>query len=372
MTGSGVPFVDLRAQHESLRSELEAALGRVFARAAFILGDDVAAFEAEFAAYLGVPYAIGVGSGLDALRVALLGLGVGPGDEVILPANTYIATALSVSGTGARPVLVDIEEERFGIDVEALKRAITPRTKAVIPVHLYGRPCDMEGVLEVAEGAGLLVVEDACQAHGSRWKGRPCGTLGDAGCFSFYPSKNLGAAGDGGMLVTSRPEVAKAARLFRDYGQARKSEHVIKGWNTRLDGIQAAILRVKLPYLDDWNKKRASHAALYGRLLDSVEGLRTALLVAHPDHVFHLYVVRTDRRNDLMAYLGQRGIQTGIHYPVPIHLQPAYVELGYRKGDFPVTEQVAQEILSLPMYPELTSEQIELVAETVREFYRQS
>lgn len=366
MTTPNVPFVDLHAQHRSLQADLEAALRRVFDHATFILGKEVAAFEAEFADYLGIPYAVGVSSGLDALRLALLGLGIGPGDQVILPVNTYIATALAVSATGANPVLVDVEEERFGIDVQAFERAITPRTRAVIPVHLYGRACDMDGVLERARCHGLFVVEDACQAHGARWRGRPCGTLGDAGCFSFYPSKNLGAAGDGGMVVTQNPELAEAVKLLRDYGQARKYHHVVKGGSARLDAVQAALLRVKLPHLDVWNERRAKHAALYGTLLANIKGLQTPPSLPAPDHIFHLYVILAQRRDLLMEHLGRRGIQTGIHYPVPIHLQPAYADLGHKKGDFPVAEQLAQEILSLPMYPELEPEQIELVATAIR------
>ena len=372
MTTPRVPFVDLHAQHRSLQMDLEAALHQVFDRSAFILGEEVAAFEADFAAYLGAPYTVGVSSGLDALRLALLGLGIGPGDEVILPVNTYIATAFAVSATGARPVLVDVEEERFGIDVLALERAVTDRTRAVIPVHLYGQACDMDGVLDTARRNGLFVVEDACQAHGARWRGRACGTLGDAGCFSFYPSKNLGAAGDGGMLVTHNPQLAGAVRVLRDYGQVRKYYHVVKGWSARLDALQAALLRVKLPYLDAWNESRAKHAALYGTRLANIQGLWTPPPLAAPEHNFHLYVIRTKRRDILIEYLNDRGIQTGIHYPVPIHLQPAYADLGYKRGDFPVAEQLAEEILSLPMYPQLTCEQQDRVAEACRGHFQRS
>lgn len=368
MTTARVPFVDLHAQHSALQADLEAALRRVFDQAAFILSEEVADFEAEFAAYLRVPYAVGVSSGFDALRLTLLGLGIGPGDEVILPVNTYIATALAVSAIGARPVLVDVEEERFGINVLAVERAITDRTRAIVPVHLYGRACDMDGVLDTARRFGLFVIEDACQAHGARWGGRPCGTLGDAGCFSFYPSKNLGAAGDGGMVVTANPELVEAVRLLRDYGQARKYHHIVKGWSARLDAVQAALLRVKLSHLDAWNDSRAKHAALYGTHLADVPGLWTPHSLSAPEHIFHLYVVRTKRRDALMEYLSHRGIQTGIHYPVPIHLQPAYADLGYKGGDFPVAEQLAGEILSLPMYPELKQEQIELVTTAIWDF----
>lgn len=367
-----VPFVDLHAQHRSLQVELETTLRRVFNQSAFILGKEVEAFEAEFAAYLGASYAVGVSSGLDALRLALLGLGIGPGDEVILPANTYIATAFAVSATGAMPVLVDTEEERFGINVRALEKAITDKTRAVIPVHLYGQACDMNGVLETARRHGLYIVEDACQAHGARWGDRTCGTLGDAGCFSFYPSKNLGAAGDGGMIVTHDAKLTEELRVLRDYGQARKYHHTVKGWSARLDGLQAALLRLKLSYLDIWNDRRAQHAALYSSRLASLQGLRIPPSLSAPDHIFHLYVVRTQRRDALMEHLSHQDIQTAIHYPVPIHLQPAYADLGYSQGDFPVSEKLAKEILSLPMYPELTEGQIELVTTTIWDFYRQN
>jgi dTDP-4-amino-4,6-dideoxygalactose transaminase len=370
MTNNSVPFVDLQAQHRSLQVELEQALRRVFDQSAFILSKEVAAFEVEFAAYLGASHAVGVSSGFDALRLSLSGLGIGPGDEVIVPVNTYIATAFAVSATGATPVLVDIEEERFGISVPALEKAITDKTKAIIPVHLYGQACDMDGILDAARRHGLYVIEDACQAHGVEWRGRTCGTLGDAGCFSFYPSKNLGAAGDGGMIVTPDPKLAKSLRILRDYGQESKYNHVIKGWSARLDGLQAALLRVKLSHLNTWNEQRAHHAALYGDRLANIQGLQTPPSLAAPDHIFHLYVIRTKERDALMEYLSHRGIQTGIHYPVPIHLQDAYAELGHRQGDFPVAEQLAAEILSLPMFPELTEEQLELVSTTIRHFYK--
>jgi dTDP-4-amino-4,6-dideoxygalactose transaminase len=363
-----VPFVDLHAQHLSIRTDLEAALRRVLDKSAFILSEEVKAFESEFAAFIGAAYAVGVSSGFDALRLSLLGLGIGAGDEVIVPANTYIATAFAVSATGATPVLVDVEEERFGINVLALEKLITDRTKVVIPVHLYGQACDMDGVSETARRHGLYIIEDACQAHGAGWKGKTCGTLGNAGCFSFYPSKNLGAAGDAGMIVTNDRALAHKLQILRDYGQESKYTHVIKGWSSRLDGIQAALLRVKLVHLDTWNEQRAHHAALYGISLANLPGLWTPPSLSSPDHIFHLYVVRARSRDALMEYLSHRGIQTGIHYPVPIHLQPAYAELGHRRGDFPVAEQLAEEILSLPMYPELTQEQIELVTRTVREF----
>ncbi len=364
-----VPFVDLRAQHQALLPELQAALARVLDRSSFILGEEVAQFEQEFAVFTGAAHAVGVGSGLDALRLSLIALGIGEGDEVIVPANTYIATALAVSACGARPVLVDVEERTFGIDPARIEEAITPRTKAIVPVHLYGQPCDIDAAIRIAARAKLSVVEDACQAHGARAKGRGCGTLGDAGCFSFYPSKNLGAAGDGGMVVTDRSDLAARLRLLRDYGQEKKYHHVVKGFNSRLDGLQAAILRTKLPHLTRWNGQRAAHAVAYAAALSRSGTVRLPTTIAAPGHVYHLYVLRVPNRDALVRHLAARGVQTGIHYPIPIHLQPAYSDLGYGRGSFPVTERLADEILSLPMYPELSSEQLQEVTTSVAEFW---
>jgi len=365
-----VPFVDLRSQHEALSDDLQAAFNRVLEASSFILGDEVAAFEREFAAYLGASHAIGVASGLDALRLSLVALDIGPGDEVVVPANTYIATALAVSACGARPVLVDADERTNGLDPARLPSALTPRTKAVIPVHLYGQPCDIEAIQEIAARAGIHVVEDACQAHGARVAGRACGTFGAAGCFSFYPSKNLGAAGDGGMVVTDRSDVADRLRLLRDYGQARKFHHVVKGLNSRLDGLQAALLRAKLPHLDGWNADRAARASRYANDLRSVQGLGLPAVLSAPEHVYHLFVVRVQRRDALMKHLADRGIQAGIHYPVPIHRQPAYADLGYDRNSFPMAGRLADEVLSLPMYPELQPDQQELVVDAIAEFSR--
>ncbi|HKT80053.1 MAG TPA: DegT/DnrJ/EryC1/StrS family aminotransferase [Vicinamibacterales bacterium] len=363
-----VPFVDLQSHHRPLAQELHAAFTRVMDRSSFILGEEVAQFEREFAVYVGSAEAVGVSSGLDALRLSLVALGVGEGDEVILPANTYIATALAVSACGARPVLVDVEERTFGLAPDLVQKAITPRTKAIIPVHLYGQPCQIDRVMAVAKEAGLAVVEDACQAHGARTDdNRACGTIGDAGCFSFYPSKNLGAFGDGGMVVTNRRDIADRLRLLRDYGQERKYHHVAKGFNSRLDGLQAALLRVKLPHLDEANTRRAKHAATYARGL-AASGIQLPEALPAPSHIYHLYVIRTSNRDGLMKHLSSFGIQTGIHYPIPIHQQPAYADLGYRSGAFPVTERLAGEILSLPMYPELTTEQVQAVISAVDGF----
>jgi dTDP-4-amino-4,6-dideoxygalactose transaminase len=369
-TRAHVPFVDLRAQHDALDGDLQAAFNRVMEASSFILGEEVASFEQEFAAFVGAKHAIGVGCGLDALHLSLAALKIGPGDEVILPANTYIATALAVSAAGARPVLVDVTEPNFGMDPDLVARALTLRTRAIIPVHLYGQPCDIRAIQEIASRAGVAIVEDACQAHGARVEGQACGTFGDAGCFSFYPSKNLGAAGDGGMVVTNRDDVASKLRLLRDYGQERKYIHVVKGVNSRLDGLQAAILRAKLPGLDAANTARASHASRYWDDLQGLTDVRLPALLPAPEHVYHLFVVRVPLRKPLIAHLTDRGIQTGIHYPVPIHLQEAYADLNYRRGSFPVTEQLSDEVVSLPMYPELTREQRETVTEAIREFFQ--
>ncbi|MDD5559410.1 DegT/DnrJ/EryC1/StrS family aminotransferase [Candidatus Methylomirabilis sp.] len=365
-----IPFVDLRAQYRSIRDEVRMAIERVLESGQFILGETVEQFEQHFAGYLGTTHAIGVGSGLDALRLALEGIGVQPRDEVIIPANTYIATALAVSAVGATPVLVDCLEDTYQIDPELIVTAITPRTKAIIPVHLYGQSANMASITAVAKAYGLDLIEDAAQAHGARFAGSFCGTLGRAGCFSFYPAKNLGAYGDGGMVVTGDDEVAQRIHLLRNYGQRTKNEHVVKGMNSRLDPLQAAVLSVKLRYLDRWNARRAAYAARYSQALAG-QGVRIPMIDPRGTHVFHTYIVRTLHRDELQAYLAHRGIQTGIHYPLPIHLQAAYRELGYRAGAFPVAERVSREILSLPMYAELTESQIDLVANAVVAFTSQ-
>jgi dTDP-4-amino-4,6-dideoxygalactose transaminase len=360
-----VPFVDLQAQHDTLASEIDQAVRQVFSRGDFILGAAVESFEREFAALHDVRHAIGVGTGLDAIQLALRAHDVGPGDEVITAANTFIATALAILGVGARPVLVDADPERYTIDPSALSAAITSRTRAIVPVHLFGQPADMDGVLAVARRHNLVVIEDAAQAHGARCNGQRIGGFGHAAAFSFYPSKNLGAYGDGGLILTNDEQTAGKLRLLRNYGQRAKYYHGIAGTNSRLDTVQAAVLRVKLPHLDAWNAARRRHAAAYAeRLASHVETPATAEGV---EHVFHLYVIQTDRRDALQQQLRSRDIATGIHYPVPIHLQEACKDLGYRVGDFPVTERAAERMLSLPMYPELTDAQVDYVCSTVLE-----
>jgi dTDP-4-amino-4,6-dideoxygalactose transaminase len=363
-----VAFVDLAAQHAAIHEEAAATIERVLRDADFILGRDVESFEQEFAQYCECEYGIGVDSGTSALELALRAYGVGPDDEVIVPANTFIATALAVSCTGATPVLVDVDPATYTIDVARLDDAITSRTKAIIPVHLYGQPADMHPILEIARKHGLVVIEDACQAHGARYKGRRVGSLGDAAAFSFYPSKNLGACGDGGMVVTNDEEAAKSLQLLRNYGQTRKYHHQICGYNRRLDNLQAALLRIKLKHLDTWNDARRERADGYSRLLRDV--VRTPVQTPYSAHVWHLYVIETKEinRDALQGYLGERRIGTGIHYPIPIHLQPAYRGLGYSRGDFPITEQAADNILSLPMYPELPPNAVEDVSDAVHAF----
>lgn len=354
-----VPFVDLKAQYKSLSSELLPRVTRVMEDASFILGPDVALFEEHFAGYLGARHCIGVESGTAALELALQALRIGPGDEVIMPANTYIASAIAVSATGARPVFVDMDAS-YLLDATLLESALTPRTKAVMPVHLYGQVVPMDGVMAFARAHDLYVIEDACQAHGARWNGRRAGTFGDIGCFSFYPGKNLGAYGDGGAIVTGDPEIADSLRLLRDFGQRKKYEHLIRAGNCRLDSIQAAVLDVKLGHLDAWNEARRGHAAAYDAKLREI-GVEPPATRGDETHVYHLYVIEVDNRAQVQNALAERGIATGIHYPIPIHLQPAYADLELPRGSFPRTERSAERILSLPMFPELSEDQIDLV-----------
>jgi dTDP-4-amino-4,6-dideoxygalactose transaminase len=366
---NAIPLVDLRAQHDALERELTAAVAAVMGRCDFILGDSVAMFEQEFTAFVGTRHAVGVASGLDALRLSLQVAGVGRGDEVILPANTFIATALAVSAAGARPVPVDVDAATFNLDPARIDAAITPRTKAIIPVHLYGQPCEMDEIVDIARRRGLVLIEDACQSHGATYKTRVTGAFGVTGCFSFYPAKNLGACGDGGLIVTNEASLADRLRAVRHYGQVRRYVHDEQGTNSRLDSLQAAILRVKLRHLSSWNALRAKHAERYSQRLAGLAAVIVPVVEANRSHVFHLYVVRVARRGELQHWLSQQGIETGIHYPTPIHLHGAYADLGYQRGQFPVAERLADEVLSLPMYPELTEAQIDFVCDAVRAFY---
>jgi dTDP-4-amino-4,6-dideoxygalactose transaminase len=360
-----VPFVDLQAQYRSIAAEVTSAMMRVVERGDYILGEDVRLFEEEFARYIGTGQAIAVGSGLDALELALRAYEIGAGDEVITAANTFIATALAIMATGARPILVDVDPDTYNIDPAAIEAAVTPRTKAIMPVHLYGQPADMRQILEIARKRGLIVIEDAAQAHGARYDGKRAGSMGHSAGFSFYPAKNLGAYGDGGMVVTNDAAIAEKVRRLRNYGQRVKYEHPFIGTNSRLDTIQAAALRVKLRHLDEWNSARAEHAAAYNALLTGMP-----LILPKADqkcsHIYHLFVIQLERRTEVQESLTANGIGTGIHYPIPIHMQAACANLGYRKGDFPVTEHAASRILSLPMYSELTRDHREVVAENLR------
>lgn len=365
MHADTIPFVDLAAQYRSIQSDVDAAMAGVLSRGDFILGQDVRLFEQEFAAYCGVTHCLGVASGTDALRLALQACGIGRGDEVITTAHTFIATVLAIAETGATPVLVDCDPVYGLIDVSQIEGAITPRTRAILPVHLYGQAADMDPILDIARRHGLAVVEDACQAHGAFYKGRRCGAIGDIGTFSFYPGKNLGAYGDGGAVTTNRADLADRVTLLRNYGQRVKYEHLEKGGNSRLDTLQAAVLRVKLRHLDDWNASRQRAAASYGRALAD-SGLGLPQVVPYGTHIFHLYVVRTPDRAGLQRRLDTAKVSHGIHYPIPVHRQQAMADLGYGEGRFPVAEALAPEILSLPMFPELTDAQIDRIAGAIR------
>jgi dTDP-4-amino-4,6-dideoxygalactose transaminase len=361
MNNGKIQFVDLVAQYQQLKPEMDAAMAKLCARGDFILGEDVKLFEQEFAAFCKAPHCVAVANGTEALQLALLACDVGPGDEVITCTHTFIATVLAIAQTGAKPVLVDCDPQFYTINPDAVARAITPRTKAIIPVHLYGQPADMDPILELARQHKLYVVEDACQAHGAEYKGRRCGTMGDIAAFSFYPGKNLGAYGDGGALTTTRADLAERVGLLRNYGQKVKYEHILKGFNSRLDSLQAVVLRIKLRRLEQWNEARRNAAAKYDRSLAGTD-LMVPKVAAYAKHAFHLYVVQTPDRKKLQAALDAANISHVIHYPIPVHLQPAFADLGYKSGSFPVSEALAPQIISLPIFPELTNDQMERVA----------
>jgi len=359
-----IPFVDLKAQYAGIKDEVNVAIQGILESCQFTLGSEVAAFEEEFATYCQAQYGIGVNTGTSALHLALLAAGIGPGDEVITVPFTFVATVAAIYYTGATPVFVDINPRTFTIDVEAIEGAITERTKAILPVHLYGQPADMDPILDIAKRHGLIVIEDAAQAHGAEYKGKRVGSIGDMGCFSFYPGKNLGAYGEGGMVVTSNAEYTRTIRMLRDWGAEQKYHHVLKGYNFRLEGIQGAVLRVKLRHLEKWTEARRAAAAHYDELLAD-SGVQTPEAMSYARHVYHVYAIRTQQRSEWQQALQAKGIQTGIHYPIPVHLLPAYADLGYSKGDFPHSEQAANEVLSLPMFAELSRAQCKEVCEAV-------
>lgn len=363
-----VPFLDLKAQYDSIDGDIKSAIDAVLTTCAYSGGPFVERFEREFADFCGCRHAVGVCSGTDALWLSLAALGIGCGDEVITVPNTFIATAEAISRCGARPVFADIDEQRYTMDPKRLTEALTPKTRAVIPVHLFGQTADMDPILDIARARGIHVVEDACQAHGAAYKGRKAGSLGDAGCFSFYPGKNLGACGEAGAVVTNDPVLAEKIRVIRDHGQTEKYHHRMIGWNARMDGLQGAVLSVKLKHLERWNRQRQVNAEIYDELLKGIEGIVPPMRSRNSTHVYHIYAVRAGHRDDLKKALAENGISCGIHYPVPIHLTEAYQILGYGKGSFPVAERCAAELLSLPMFPEMSREQIEVVSQRIREY----
>jgi dTDP-4-amino-4,6-dideoxygalactose transaminase len=362
-----IPFVDLKAQYQSIKPEVDAAIQGVLDSCQFTLGSEVFAFEKEFADYSGSVHGMGVNTGTSALHMALLAAGIGRGDEVITVPFTFVATVSAIDYTGAKAVFVDIDPVTFTMDATQLEAAITPRTKAIIPVHLYGQCADMDPILAIAKKHGLTVIEDACQAHGAEYKGRRAGSMGDMGCFSFYPGKNLGAAGEGGMVVTANPELARTVRMLRDWGAEKKYHHVLKGYNFRMEGIQGAILRVKLRHLEKWTEARRAAAKRYDQLLVGA-GVGLPRQMEYSRHVYHIYAVRSQQREALQNALNSAGVQTGIHYPFPVHLLPAFADLGYQAGQFPHSERAANEVLSLPMFPELTVEQSREVSAALHAF----
>jgi len=362
-----VPFLDFSEQYQTIKDEIDVGLKSVFEKGNFILGQEEKDFEVNFAKFCNAQYAVGVNSGTDALYLALAALDVKPQDEVILPSFTFIATALCISYTGAKPIFVDIEEETYNIDPQKLKDAITDKTKAVIPVHLYGQPANMDEINAIAKERNITVIEDACQSHGSEYKGKRVGSLGDIACFSFYPTKSLGGFGDGGMVISNSQEIYEKIQMLRDYGRKGRYEHKIKGYNSRLDTVQAVILDAKLKHLDDWNKMRDVNAAIYCELLKDVEAVQTPTIQDDRSHVFQTFAVRLKERDKVLEEMKNKGIGVLIHYPIPLHLQEAYSDLNHKVGDFPVSELVANEVLSLPLFPHMKKEQIEYVCECLKE-----
>ena len=361
-----VPFLDLKAHHAPIREELDKAIKEVIDAGTFASGPFVERFEKDFGIFCEAHHTIGVGSGTEALWLSLLATGIGQGDEVITVPNTFIATAEAITYCGARPVLVDVDPDTYTMDPNKLEEAITGRTRAIIPVHLFGQPADMDPLVAIARSHGLYVIEDACQAHGATYKGRKVGTLGDTGCFSFYPGKNLGAFGEAGAITTNNAKLDTKIRILLNHGQIEKYRHTMIGWNCRMDEIQASVLRVKLRYLESANKARIVHAKRYDRLLKGIEGIVLPTCADYAQHVYHLYAIRVQNRDDLLRFMSKNGIECGVHYPIPIHQQIAYQKLGYPFKAFKVASRYAQELVSLPMFPELTDEQIETVSESIK------
>lgn len=362
-----VPFIDFKEQNRLIKDEVDAGFKKVFEKGDYILGEQAKLFEESFAKFCEVQYGAGVNSGTDALHLALAALDIKEGDEVILPTHTFIATALCVSFCRAKPVFVDVEPDTYNIDPKAFEVAITKKTKAVIPVHIYGQPANMDEIINIARKHGIKIVEDAAQAHGSRYKGKRAGSMGDVACFSFYPTKSLGACGDAGMIVTKDKAIYDKVLMLRDYGRYGRYEHKIKGTNSRLDTLQAVILNAKLKHLDAWNQMRAQNAAYYVKLLQPLKGVVTPITKEGRTHVFQTFALRVANRDRVVESMKAKGIGVLIHYPIPLHLQEAYAELGYKKGDFPVAESVAADVMSLPMFPHMTHEQIEAVVVALKE-----
>lgn len=361
-----IPFLDLKAQYPSIKDEIDKKISFLISNAAFILGEELKEFEKEFAEFCNARYSVGVSSGTDALIIALRSLNIGYGDEVITVPNTFIATAEAISLVGAMPVFVDINDEDYNINVDLIEEKITGKTKAIVPVHLFGQPTGISSVLDIAKKYNLFVIEDACQAHGAEFESKKAGTFGNIGCFSFYPGKNLGAYGDSGAVVTNDEKIYRKMLAMRSHGELEKNKHEIIGSTNRLDNLQAGVLRVKLKYLKEWNSKRRKNASIYRKYLNDLKVIIPKEFKGRR-HVYHLFVIRVRNRDEVRKKLSDRGIGTGIHYPTPIHLQNAYKFLGYKKGDFPVSEKVADEVLSLPMFPELSEEQIKYVCNSLKE-----
>lgn len=364
-----IQFVDLTRHDNEVKKEIDMAIGHVLTKTDFILGENVELFEKEFAIFCNTKFAVGVDSGSSALELGMRAIGIGKGDEVIVPVNTFIASAFAVSATGATPVLVDCRKDTYTFDINKVEKAVTKKTKAIMIVHLYGHIVDIGEIKKLSRKFAIPFIEDACQAHGAVYKNKKAGSFGMFAAFSFYPGKNLGAYGDGGMIVTNKKEIASKILLFRNYGQRKKYEHESMGWNKRLDTIQAAVLRVKLKKLDQWNKQRIAHARLYNKLLMNLPVV-LPILPKKTEHIFHIYAIRASKRDKLATYLKNKGIATVIHYPTPIHLQKAYAHLRYKKGDFPVAEETALELLSLPMFPELTEKEIIFITKQIAQFYQ--